>query len=125
MKLWAGRFSKEIDQKTNDFNSSIKFDSRMIEEDIKGSIAHATMLGACGIIEQSEAELICKELEQIYKDIQSETLPIDPNAEDVHTFVEGELTQRKSELSPKKNYNASSRRAAHCQVLLRTGSHLC
>ena len=56
MKLWAGRFSKEIDQKTNDFNSSIKFDSRMIEEDIKGSIAHATMLGACGIIEQSEAE---------------------------------------------------------------------
>ena len=94
MKLWAGRFSKEIDQKTNDFNSSIKFDSRMIEEDIKGSIAHATMLGACGIIEQSEAELICKELEQIYKDIQNETLPIDPNAEDVHTFVEGELTQR-------------------------------
>ena len=92
MKLWAGRFSKEIDQKTNDFNSSIKFDSRMIEEDIKGSIAHATMLGACGIIEQSEAELICKELEQIYKDIQNETLPIDPNAEDVHTFVEGELT---------------------------------
>ena len=81
MKLWAGRFSEEIDQKTNDFNSSIKFDSRMIEEDIKGSIAHATMLGACGIIEQSEAELICKELEQIYKDIQSETLPIDPNAE--------------------------------------------
>ena len=80
MKLWAGRFSKEIDQKTNDFNSSIKFDSRMIEEDIKGSIAHATMLGACGIIEQSEAELICKELEQIYKDIQNETLPIDPNA---------------------------------------------
>lgn len=53
MKLWAGRFSKEIDKKTNDFNSSIKFDSRMIEEDIKGSIAHATMLGACGIIEQS------------------------------------------------------------------------
>ena len=46
MKLWAGRFSKEIDKKTNDFNSSIKFDSRMIEEDIKGSIANATMLGA-------------------------------------------------------------------------------
>ena len=108
MKLWAGRFSKEIDQKTNDFNSSIKFDSRMIEEDIKGSIAHATMLGACGIIEQSEAELICKELEQIYKDIQSETLPIDPNAEDVHTFVEGELTQRIG-VSGKRLHTARSR----------------
>lgn len=108
MKLWAGRFSKEIDQKTNDFNSSIKFDSRMIEEDIKGSIARATMLGACGIIEQSEAELICKELEQIYKDIQNETLPIDPNAEDVHTFVEGELTQRIG-VSGKRLHTARSR----------------
>ena len=108
MKLWAGRFSKEIDQKTNDFNSSIKFDSRMIEEDIKGSIAHATMLGACGIIEQSEAELICKELKQIYKDIQNETLPIDPNAEDVHTFVEGELTQRIG-VSGKRLHTARSR----------------
>ena len=108
MKLWAGRFSKEIDQKTNDFNSSIKFDSRMIEEDIKGSIAHATMLGACGIIEQSEAELICKELEQIYQDIQSEALPIDPNAEDVHTFVEGELTQRIG-VSGKRLHTARSR----------------
>lgn len=63
------------------------------------------MLGACGIIEQSEAELICKELEQIYKDIQNETLPIDPNAEDVHTFVEGELTQR---------IGVSGKRAAYC-----------
>lgn len=108
MKLWAGRFSKEIDKKTNDFNSSIKFDSRMIEEDIKGSIAHATMLGACGIIEQSEAEVICKELEQIYKDIQNETLPIDPNAEDVHTFVEGELTQRIG-VSGKRLHTARSR----------------
>ena len=89
MKLWAGRFSKEIDKKTNDFNSSISFDSRMIHEDITGSIAHATMLGACGIIEESESKL-----EQIAKDIDSGALEIDPNAEDVHTFVEGELTDR-------------------------------
>ncbi|MDD5952703.1 MAG: argininosuccinate lyase [Oscillospiraceae bacterium] len=94
MKLWAGRFSKEIDKKTNDFNSSISFDSRMIHEDITGSIAHATMLGACGIIEQSEAQHICDTLEQIKADIDSGKLEIDPNAEDVHTFVEGELTQR-------------------------------
>ena len=94
MKLWAGRFSKEIDKKTNDFNSSISFDSRMIHEDITGSIAHATMLGACGIIEESESKLICDTLEQIAKDIDSGALEIDPNAEDVHTFVEGELTDR-------------------------------
>lgn len=108
MKLWAGRFSKEIDQKTNDFNSSISFDSRMIEEDIQGSIAHATMLGSCGIIEQSEADLICKELKQICTDILNGTLSIDPNAEDVHTFVEGELTQRIG-VSGKRLHTARSR----------------
>ena len=94
MKLWAGRFSKEIDQKTNDFNSSISFDSRMIDEDITGSIAHAAMLGACGVIEQAEADKICETLEQIRGDIAAGALEIDPNAEDVHTFIEGELTRR-------------------------------
>ena len=58
LKLWAGRFSKEIDKKTNDFNSSISFDSRMYREDIEGSIAHAAMIGECGIIEKSESEAI-------------------------------------------------------------------
>ena len=59
MKLWKGRFQKEADPKTNDFNSSISIDSRMYKEDIEGSIAHATMLGACGIIAQSESDKIC------------------------------------------------------------------
>ena len=108
MKLWAGRFSKEIDQKTNDFNSSISFDSRMIQEDIAGSIAHATMLGACGIIDESESKKICDELEKIREDILSGALPIDPNAEDVHTFVEGELTQRIG-VSGKRLHTARSR----------------
>ena len=94
MKLWAGRFQKEIDQKTNDFNSSISFDSRMYREDIEGSIAHATMLGACGIIEEGEADAICAELQKILNDIDSGALLIDPAAEDIHTFVEGELTKR-------------------------------
>ena len=57
-QLWKGRFKKELAKETNDFNSSIKFDSRMFEEDIKGSIAHATMLGATGIIEKSESDKI-------------------------------------------------------------------
>ena len=94
MKLWAGRFHKELDPKTNDFNSSISFDSRMYQEDIQGSIAHATMLGACGIIDKEESEKLCAELEKISQEITDGTLPIDPNAEDIHTFVEGELTQR-------------------------------
>lgn len=94
MKLWKGRFLKEIDPKTNDFNSSVSFDSRLIAEDIRGSIAHATMLGECGIIAREEAGEICEELERILHDVQSGALPIDPDAEDVHTFVEGELTKR-------------------------------
>lgn len=94
MKLWAGRFQKEIDQKTNDFNSSISFDSRMYREDIQGSIAHATMLGSCGIISPGEAEQICTGLEKILEDIDNGVLLIDPNAEDIHTFVEAELTAR-------------------------------
>ena len=76
MKLWAGRFSKEIDKKTNDFNSSISFDSRMFREDIEGSIAHATMIGECGIIEKSEADAIIKGLEGILADIESGKLRI-------------------------------------------------
>ncbi len=94
MKLWKGRFQKEADPKTNDFNSSISVDSRMVKEDIEGSIAHATMLGACGIIAQSESDKICAELEKIAADIESGALHIDPDAEDIHTFIEGELTVR-------------------------------
>ena len=94
MKLWKGRFQKEADPKTNDFNTSISVDSRMVKEEIEGSIAHATMLGACGIIAQSESDKICAELEKIAADIESGALHIDPDAEDIHTFIEGELTAR-------------------------------
>ena len=94
MKLWAGRFSKEIDKKTNDFNSSILFDSRMYKEDIEGSIAHAEMIGEVGIIDKKESELIIEGLKGILADIESGKLEIDPNAEDIHTFIEGELTER-------------------------------
>ena len=92
MKLWKGRFQKEADPKTNDFNSSISIDSRMYREDIEGSMAHATMLGACGIIEKGESEKIVEGLQGILADLDSGALMIDPDAEDIHTFVEGELT---------------------------------
>ncbi|MBQ8183187.1 MAG: argininosuccinate lyase [Clostridia bacterium] len=94
MQLWKGRFSKEIDPKTNDFNSSIKFDSRMYKEDIEGSIAHATMLCTQGIISSDDLGLIVEGLNNIKTEIENGTLLIDPNAEDIHTFVEGELTSR-------------------------------
>ena len=108
MKLWAGRFSKEIDKKTNDFNSSISFDSRMYREDIEGSIAHAEMIGECGIIDKSESAAIIEGLKGILADIDSGKLTIDPNAEDIHTFIEGELTQRLGQTG-KRLHTARSR----------------
>ena len=94
MQLWKGRFKKELSKTTNDFNSSISFDSRMYKEDIEGSIAHATMLGRCGIIKEEEADDIVKGLKGILADIENGTLHIDMEAEDIHTFIEGELTKR-------------------------------
>ncbi len=94
MQLWKGRFKKELDEKTNDFNSSISFDSRMYKQDIDGSIAHASMLVAQGIISAEDLSEIVKGLNEIKTEIENGQLLIDPNAEDIHTFVEGELTKR-------------------------------
>lgn len=93
-KMWAGRFTKEIDERVNDFNSSIKFDARMYKQDIIGSIAHVIMLGECSIIEKTESENIIKGLTGILNDIENGKLKFDPNAEDIHMFVEAELTKR-------------------------------
>ena len=94
MPMWAGRFSKEIDERVNDFNSSVKFDARMYKQDIKGSIAHATMLSEQGIIDKSDSEKIIDGLNQILSDIESGKLEVNPTAEDIHMFVEAELTKR-------------------------------
>ena len=94
MKLWTGRFKKQLSKTTNDFNSSISFDSRMYKEDIEGSIAHATMLGEQGIIDKSESDKIIQGLKKILEDIDAGILEIDHEAEDIHTFIEGELTKR-------------------------------
>ena len=94
MALWAGRFSKEIDAGVNAFNSSIAFDARMYRHDIQGSIAHATMLGDCGIISKEDSSLIIQGLKEILADLDSGKLEFDPNAEDIHMFVEAELTKR-------------------------------
>lgn len=107
-QLWKGRFKKELAKETNDFNSSISFDSRMFEEDIRGSIAHATMLGTTGIIEKSESEKIVSELGRILDEIKDGSLKIDMEAEDIHTFIEGELTARLGQTG-KRLHTARSR----------------
>ena len=93
-QLWQGRFSKAVDSRVNDFNSSIRFDQRMAHQDITGSMAHAAMLGAQGIISQKDADEILSGLEGILNDLESGALAIDPEAEDIHTFVEQTLTAR-------------------------------
>ncbi len=94
MKLWEGRFSKNSSQQLNDFNSSINIDKKMYQEDIHGSIAHTKMLGLQNIITLEEAEEIVQGLYQILDDINDNKLNIDLTSEDIHSFVEQELTQR-------------------------------
>ena len=107
-KMWAGRFSKEVDSGVNAFNSSVSFDSRMYKQDIKGSIAHAEMLGKAGIISAEDSKKIIAELENILADLESGALEIDPTAEDIHMFIEAVLTQRIGETG-KRLHTARSR----------------
>ncbi len=107
-KLWAGRFSKEIDKLADDFNSSIRFDSKMYKQDIEGSMAHAAMLATQHIIGKDDSEKIIDCLGDILADIESGKLPIDPEAEDIHMFVEAELTSRIGDTG-KKLHTARSR----------------
>ncbi len=107
-KMWAGRFTKETDERVNDFNSSISFDARMYKQDIEGSIAHATMLGEQGIIDLEESKKIVEGLKEILADIESGKLQFDPTAEDVHMFVEAELTSRLGDTG-KRLHTARSR----------------
>ena len=107
-KMWAGRFSKSLDKLADDFNSSIHFDSRMYKQDITGSIAHATMLAAKGIISELDSELIVETLSDILEDLEGGKLAIDENAEDIHMFVEAELTKRIGDIG-KRLHTARSR----------------
>ena len=94
MKLWAGRFQKETDTLVNNFNSSINFDARLYKQDIAGSIAHATMLGKQGIIEQAEADKIINGLKAILADIEAGEVEFTMDNEDIHMNIEAILTQR-------------------------------
>jgi argininosuccinate lyase len=94
MPMWAGRFEKEENELTNEINSSIKIDKSLYKEDIRGSIAHATMLGECNIISKDNSKKIINGLKEILSDIESGKLEIDLSKEDIHMFIEEELTNR-------------------------------
>ena len=107
-KLWEGMQAKAVDAAADDFNSSIRIDSLMYRQDITGSMAHAAMLGAQGVIPQDDCEAILSGLEGILADLDSGALEIDMEAEDIHTFVETELTKRIG-LPGKRLHTARSR----------------
>ncbi len=107
-KMWAGRFETALSEIADDFNSSISFDKRMWRQDIKGSMAHATMLCAKGILTDAERDNILSGLEGIYADIDLGVLEISHDAEDIHMFIESVLTERIG-LDGKKLHTARSR----------------
>lgn len=92
MKLWGGRFKKGTDKLVNDFNSSIRIDSRMYKEDIQGSLAHASMLGKQNIIPQEASDRITSGLLEILKRIENGVINVDETSEDIHSFIESTLT---------------------------------
>ena len=93
-KMWAGRFDKALDKTADDFNSSLRFDCKMYKQDITGSMAHASMLAAQGIISTQDCDEILGGLQSILDDIDSGKLAFDMDAEDIHMFVESKLTKR-------------------------------
>jgi argininosuccinate lyase len=108
MKLWGGRFTKKTSELVEDFHSSISFDKRLYEEDIKGSIAHARMLGKKGIISENESDEIIKGLNEILKEIKEGKVEFSKEAEDIHMNIEKILTERIGDAA-KKLHTARSR----------------
>jgi len=119
-KMWAGRTEGAVDKKADDFNSSIHIDCAMYKEDIKGSMAHAFMLAERGILPRGESNKIIDGLASVLEDIESGALAIDMSAEDIHMFVEAELTKRIGDAG-KRLHTARSR---NDQVALDTRMYL-
>jgi argininosuccinate lyase len=107
-KMWAGRFQKALDKEADDFNSSIHFDCKMYKQDITGSMKHAAMLALQGIISNDDCDKITAGLQSILDDLNSGDLAFDMDAEDIHMFVESELTKRIGDVG-KRLHTARSR----------------
>lgn len=101
MKLWGGRFTKEINQLAYQLNASIRFDQRLYKQDIEGSLAHVTMLAKQGILTLDERDQIINGLKSILIDLENQTLTIDDSSEDIHSFVEANLIARIGEVGKK------------------------
>ena len=101
MKLWGGRFTKETNELVNHFNASLPFDCRFYAQDIRGSIAHVTMLAKSGILTNDERDQIISGLTGILSDINNGTLTFDDGSEDIHSFVEAHLIERIGEAGKK------------------------
>ena len=101
MKLWGGRFTKEINQLAYQLNASIGFDQRLYKQDIEGSLAHVTMLAKQGILADDERDAIINGLKSILADLENQTLQIDDSSEDIHSFVEANLIARIGEVGKK------------------------
>ena len=125
-KMWAGRFAEALDKTADDFNSSIHFDCKMYKQDIRGSIAHAKMLAKQGIIPEDDVKTIIAGLEGILSDLIEGKLAFDMDAEDIHMFVEAELTKRIGDTG-KKLHTARSRNdqvAVDIRMYLRDGVYV-
>ena len=107
-KMWAGRTDGNVDKLADDFNASIHFDCRMYRQDITGSMAHAAMLAAKGILSQQDADALIAGLEEILCDLERGKLQFDMNCEDIHMFIEQVLTERIGDVG-KKLHTARSR----------------
>ena len=101
MKLWGGRFTKETNQLVHSFNESLSFDSRLFRQDIRGSIAHVTMLAKQGILTNTERDMILEGLNSILADMESGALQPDLQYEDIHSFIEANLIERVGDVGKK------------------------
>ena len=116
-QLWGGRFTKETDRKVYEFNASIGFDQRLYKQDIKGSIAHVTMLEKQNILTGDEKNKIIDGLNGILEDIDTGKLPIDSKYEDIHSFVEANLIDRIGDAG-KKLHTGRSRNDSPLSLLI-------
>ena len=124
MKLWGGRFTEAEDALTEAFNESLSFDKRMYKQDIKGSIAHAGMLGKQRIITTEDSDAIVNGLEGILKDIEEGRLVIEGDAEDIHSFIEAELTERIGEAGKRLHTGRSRNDQVALDMKMYTRDHL-
>ncbi len=124
-QLWGGRFTKETDKQVYDFNASISFDKRLLGQDIQGSIAHVIMLSRQGILTKEEMQQIIEGLKSIQRDVESGRLAVDNKYEDVHSFVEANLTERIGEAGKKLHTGRSRNDQVALDMRLYTRLQVC